>query len=163
MSNKQGTKFNTKAIIHQPIHTTHPGVTTNELPPENTIIIEAHITSLDSKKSKQKIDGHLRNRIITTCSDADAMVGTKHIDPALCIYISAHLICIDNKHLKSKTPRGNGRLCRVIGVKLKENATKYKWKNYHGKKCGQSMQKMLNEYNLNLSTSLDTLYSWNHK
>ena len=61
------------------------------------------------------------------------MVGTKHIDPALCIYIGAHLICIDNKHLNSKTPRGNGTLCRVLGVKLRKNATTYKWKNYYGK------------------------------
>jgi hypothetical protein len=100
------------------------------LPPENTIIIEALITSSDSKNKKQNNDGHLRNRIITTCSDADVMVGTKHIDPALCIYISAHLICIDSKHLKSKTPRDNGTLCRVLGIKLKENATTNKWKNY---------------------------------
>jgi hypothetical protein len=28
----------------------------------------------------------------------------------------------------------NGTLCRVLGVKLKENATTYKWKNYYGKK-----------------------------
>jgi hypothetical protein len=50
------------------------------------------------------------------------------------IYIGAHLICIDNKHLKSKTPRSNGTLCRVLGVKLKENATTYNWKNHYGKK-----------------------------
>ncbi len=62
------------------------------------------------------------------------MVGTKHIDPTLCIYIGAHLICIDNKHLKSKTPRDNGMLSRVLGFKLKENATTYKWNNYYGKK-----------------------------
>jgi hypothetical protein len=62
------------------------------------------------------------------------MVGTKHIDPALCMYLGAHLICIDNKHLNSKTPRGNGTLCRVLGVKLKQDAPTYKWKNYYGKK-----------------------------
>ena len=62
------------------------------------------------------------------------MVGTKHIDPALCIYHGAHLICIDNKHLNSKIPRGNGTLCRVLGVKLKKSAPTYKWKNYYGKK-----------------------------
>jgi hypothetical protein len=101
---------------------------------KNTIIIEAHITSLDSNKSNQKNDGHLRNCIITTCSDADVMVSTEHIDPALCTYIGAYLICIVNKHLKSKTPRGNGTLCRVLGLKLKVNATTYKWKNYYGKK-----------------------------
>ena len=62
------------------------------------------------------------------------MVGTKHIDPALCVYHGAHLICIDNKHLNSKIPRGNGTLCRVLGVKLKKSAPTYKWKNYYGKK-----------------------------
>jgi 3-methyladenine DNA glycosylase Mpg len=48
------------------------------------------------------------------------MSGTKHIDPALCIYIGASLICIDNKHMKDNVPRGNGTLCRVLGVKLRE-------------------------------------------
>ncbi len=48
------------------------------------------------------------------------MVGTKHIDPALFIYIGTHLICIDNKHLKVKVPRENGTMCRVIHVKLKK-------------------------------------------
>jgi hypothetical protein len=62
------------------------------------------------------------------------MMGRKHIDPALCIYIGAYLICIDNKHLSDKVPRGNGTLCRVLGVKLNENAPSYKWKNYYGKK-----------------------------
>jgi hypothetical protein len=62
------------------------------------------------------------------------MAGTKHIDPALCIYVGAHLICIDNKHLKDKVPRGNGKICRVIGIKLKEEPQSYKWKNYYGGK-----------------------------
>ena len=62
------------------------------------------------------------------------MMGSKHIDPALCIYIGAYLICIDNKHLTDKVPQGNGTLCRVLGVKLKDNAQSYKYKNYYGKK-----------------------------
>ena len=86
-----------------------------------------------SFKKQQKVDTNLRNQIITTRGDADVMVGTKHIDPALCIYHGAHLICIDNKHLNSKTPRGNGTLCRVLGVKLKQSAPTYMWKNYYGK------------------------------
>jgi hypothetical protein len=49
------------------------------------------------------------------------MAGTKHIDPALCMYIGVYLICIDNKHLKDKVPLGNDTMCRVIGVKLKKN------------------------------------------
>jgi hypothetical protein len=42
----------------------------------------------------QKIDEHLRQQIIATCGDADVTVRTKHIDPALCIYIGAYFICI---------------------------------------------------------------------
>ncbi len=63
-----------------------------------------------------KNDEHLTQWIITTCGDADVTWGTKHIDPALCIYVGAYFICIDNKHLKDKVPKGNGTLCKVIGV-----------------------------------------------
>jgi hypothetical protein len=104
------------------------------MPPEHTLIIEGNITSSISNTTQQRIDGHLRHRIITSCGDANVMMGTKHIDPALCIYIGAYLICIDNKHLTAKVPRGNGTLCRVIDVKLKDNAQSYKCKNYYGKK-----------------------------
>jgi hypothetical protein len=55
------------------------------------------------------------------------MVGTKHIDLALCIYIGAYLICIDNKYLKDLGPRENGTLCKVIGAKFKHNPQSYKW------------------------------------
>jgi hypothetical protein len=104
------------------------------MPPEHTQIIEGHITSSISNTSRQRIDRHLRHRIITSCGDANVMMGSKHIDPASCIYIGAYLICIDNKHLRDKAPWGNGTLCRVLGVQLKENAQSYKWKNYYGKK-----------------------------
>ncbi len=30
------------------------------------------------------------------------MMGTKHIDTALCLYVGAYIMCIDNKHLKDK-------------------------------------------------------------
>jgi hypothetical protein len=102
-------------------------------PPEHTIIIEANISSSVAKRAHRKIKEKLRHRIITTCRDADVMVGTKHIDPALCIYVGAHLICIENKHLKDKVARGNGTICRVIGIKLKEEPQSYKWKNYYGR------------------------------
>jgi hypothetical protein len=103
-------------------------------PPEHTIIIAADIRSSVAKGTHRKIKEHLRHRRITTCGDADTMAGTKHIDPALCLYVGAHLICIDNKHLKDKVPRGNGTICRVIGIKLKEQPQSYRWKNYYGRK-----------------------------
>ncbi len=86
-----------------------------------SIIIEADISSSVATNTHKKIDEYLRQRIITTCGDADVTWGTKHIDPALCIYVGAYLICIDNKHLKDKVAIGNGTLCKVIGVKFKHN------------------------------------------
>ena len=104
------------------------------MPSANTIIIEADITSSTTKKSNQKINNNLRHQIITTCGDANAMMGTKHIDPALGLYLGAYIMCIDNKHLKDKVPRGNGTICRVINIKIKQDAPSYKCKNYWGKK-----------------------------
>jgi hypothetical protein len=59
------------------------------MPPDHTLIIAANITSSQAKNSNQKIDKHLRHQNITTCGDANAMMGTKHIDPSLC-YIWVH-------------------------------------------------------------------------
>ncbi len=36
--------------------------------------------------------------------------------------------------MRDKVPCGNGTLCQVLGVQLKENAKSYTWKNYYGKK-----------------------------
>ncbi len=102
--------------------------------PDQTLIIKANITSSQAKNSNQKNCKHLRNQIIITCGDANAMMGTKHIDQLLCLYLGAYLMCIDNKHLKDKVPRGNGTLCQVLDVKLKHNAPSYKCKNYYGRK-----------------------------
>ena len=107
------------------------------MPPQHTLIIKSNITISVTARSNQKVNNFVRHPIMTSCGDADAMVGTKHIDPALCIYIGAHLICIDNKHLKDKVPRGSGTLCRVLNVKLKDIAPSYKWKKIMEDKCGQ--------------------------
>jgi hypothetical protein len=104
------------------------------MPPEHTLIIEGHIKSSISNTTRLRIDRHLKHCIITSCGDANVMMGSKHIDPALCTYIGAYLICIDNKHLRYKVPWGNGTLCQVPGVQRKENAQSHKWKNYYGKK-----------------------------
>ena len=59
----------------------------------------------------------------------------KHVDPALCMYVGAHIMrTINNKGLTAKIPRGNGTLFRVVSVKLKDDQTSYTPKNYHGKK-----------------------------
>ncbi len=78
------------------------------------------------------------------------MMGSKHIDPALCTYIGAYLICIDNKHLRDKVPWGNGTLCQVLGVQLKKMRKVTNGRITMGRKCGQSMQLMLSGLNVNM-------------
>jgi hypothetical protein len=122
------------AIFKEHVQATCPNVTSNEMPLEHTLIIKSHITSSMSNTKWQRINRHLKHQIITSCGDANVMMGSKHIDPALCIYIGAYLICIDNKHLRDNVPQGNGTLCQVLGLQLKENAQSYILKNYYGKK-----------------------------
>ncbi len=69
-----------------------------------------------SKNSNQKVDKHLPHRIITSCGDANAMMGSKHINPALCIYLGAYLMCIDNKHLTRVVYRGGSSHFFGIGI-----------------------------------------------
>ena len=58
----------------------------------------------------------------------------KGVDPALCLYVGAYLLCtLDNKFLREKVPRGNGTLCRLVSMKLKDSASTH-IKNYYGKK-----------------------------
>jgi hypothetical protein len=52
--------------------------------PDRTLITKTSITNSQAKNSNQKNDKHLRHWIITTCGDANAMMGTKYIDPSLC-------------------------------------------------------------------------------
>ena len=48
------------------------------------------------------------------------------------LYCGAHAMCIDNSKLK-KFKLGNGTLCRVISIRLKDNAP-LQWKNWDGYK-----------------------------
>jgi hypothetical protein len=72
------------ATFQKHIGATHPTMTSNAMPPDHTHIIKANITSSQAKNSNKKIDKHLHHQIITTCRDANAVMGTKHIDPSLC-------------------------------------------------------------------------------
>ncbi len=129
--NKQRMAFHPSSNISEAHRSNTPTITSNEMPPDHTLIIKRTITSSQAKNLNQKVDKHLHHCIITACGDANAMMGTKHIDPSLCLYLGAYLMCIDNKHLKDKVPRGNGTLCQVLDVKLKHNAPSYKCKNYY--------------------------------
>jgi hypothetical protein len=133
-TNRERNAFNA-ANFKQHVERTQPTVDSPDPPSPTTVIVEARISSSKSSRSKTKINRMLRHRIITTCGDDNVKVGTKHIDPALCLYIGSFLICIiSNASLKEKVRRGNGTMCRVVGMKLKDEPSSYKWKNYYGRK-----------------------------
>jgi len=124
-------------IFRNHITQTHPPVDSPDLPPNNTIIIEAAIQKSKGKsKDSTSIGSYTRDRIINTCGDADCKVNeTKFVDPALRLYIGALCMCtVDNSHLKDEVPIGNGTLCRVVGMKLTEHAPSHCWKNWDGVK-----------------------------
>lgn len=119
----------------QHVERTCPLITNNDNPCDKTCIVYARISSSNSKRSRVTINHTLKHRIITTCGDDNVKSGTKLIDPALCLYVGAFVICvIDNQSLKEKVPRGNGTMCRVVGIKLKNNATSFEWINYYNRK-----------------------------
>ena len=89
----------------------HPSVQSNDLPPDHMIVIYAAIQHTIAKKCKVRIDYVRCHRIITSCGDTHVKVGKlKKVDPALCLYIGAY----------QRVPRGNGTLCRLVSVKMKE-------------------------------------------
>jgi hypothetical protein len=61
--NKEWCSFQA-AIFQKHIDATHSTITSNELPPDHTLIIKANITSSQAKNSNQKNDEHLRHQIL---------------------------------------------------------------------------------------------------
>ena len=79
--------------------------------------------STSEEKRHVKVDSVLCHRIITTCDDDNIKYGTHKMDPALCLYVGAYLMCVlGNEFLREKVPRGNRTLCRLVSFKLKESA-----------------------------------------
>ena len=63
----------------------------------------------------------MRDRIVSTCGDSDVIAGqSKKIDPCLRLYNGSLAMCIDDARLK-KDKIGNGTLCRVTFIKLKDD------------------------------------------
>ena len=112
-----------------------PSIDSDDLPPDHTIIIEADIQSSKSSdgSGKTRVSREMRDRIINTCGDSHVVTGqNKKVDPCLRVYPGAHAMCNDNSKLK-KENIGNGTLCRVKKIKLK-NGVSLQWKNWEGVK-----------------------------
>lgn len=104
-------------IVKDYIVSTHPSIHDSELsPPEDTIIVESDIRYA-SPKAKH-ISSSMREFL-------------KQMEPTLCLYIGARLICTNgiSAQVKLNTPE-----CRFVGIKLKDGQTTYIWKNYYNKK-----------------------------
>ena len=116
------------------VKNTLPLVETDHEPPTHTVIIEANIHATGT--SGKKITRSMRHRIIQSCGDSGLRRGRSTcIDPALCLYTGCRVMCIlDNVGLTESVPRGNGTVCTVVGMKLKEQCDSFKWKNYFGRK-----------------------------
>jgi hypothetical protein len=135
-----------KTAIHASICQKHiaefPSVDSIELPPQHTLIVEADLMRAPKRKPKKgkknaeevfpvRITRSNCQKIYSKCSDSDMKDQTKFIDPALKLYKGVHCMINDNDDIASG--RGNVTLCRVVSVKLKQNA-RLRLRNYDGKK-----------------------------
>lgn len=78
----------------------------------------------------------MRHIVLTTCGDTKVLTSNKkHVDPALCLYVEARVLCtIDNEYLTGDVSHGNKTLYRVIGIKMKDHGAACRWKKYYRRK-----------------------------
>ena len=95
------------------------------------LIIEASL-----RRKKKKVSQAIQDVVVSKLGDDDIRAtdfsskGAK-ITPAMRCYPGSHHMCITNKDLDKG--RGNGTLCRCLGVKLKQGARR-ELKNWEGRK-----------------------------
>ena len=120
----------TAGIFDQHLKDTHPPGDNKELPLTHTLIIEAHV---DSKTNcSEKKPRSLRRRIMKL-GDDDVKHKRTLVDPRLCCYKGAFLMCNSNKGLKEKGT-GNGTQCRLLKVKIRDHAESYMCKIWNNMK-----------------------------
>jgi len=138
----------TAAFFQKHIIDTHPDISSNENPPNHTLMIEAVITTNKAGTNKRKhgeraptkrgrkISKALHDIITTELGDDDIKSTgftsrNAKIDPVIRVYPGSHHMCITNDDLKKG--RGNGTLCKCVRVRLKRGKQR-QWKNWEGKK-----------------------------
>ena len=111
---------------------THPDINDEETdPPDHTIFVEACL-----KRKERDLSPSLADFIKTNLGDNDIRVTSPYyasdakIDPILRLFLGALLMIISNEDLKEHN-RGNGTMCRCIGIKLKRGV-KRRIKNWDG-------------------------------
>ena len=71
--------------------------------------------------------------MLTTCGDTNIKHHNNGVDPALCLYVGAYLVFLNNSFLRENISHGNDILCCLVSMKLKHNAYTCS-KNYYCKK-----------------------------
>jgi hypothetical protein len=119
-------------------------VSSNDLPPENTVVLEADIRRAPDRKPRNvkknetepperlRVSNRIRERIYGRCGESDMKAGTKLVDPALKLYVGAHCMITDNDNVKEG--RANGSMCQVRCIYKKDPTAPLSWKNYENKK-----------------------------
>ena len=120
----------TAALFEKHLQATHPPKNSKDLPPSNTLIIEAGIESR-TECSKKKFRS-LRRRILEL-GDDDVKQQRTLVDPCLRCYPGAFFMCNSNERLRDKGT-GNGTQCRLLYVILNDNATSYTCKIWNKRK-----------------------------
>ena len=135
-------------LIHTELFQKHianfPDVTSDDLPPEHTVILEADITQAPKCRSRSvepnkedrpksiKVSRRIRHRIYSRCGDSDMSCNNKHIDPSIKTYVGGHVMINDNTAIKKGL--ANGTTCRVTEIKRKNPDSPLRWINVDGKK-----------------------------
>ena len=114
----------TGGIFQEHLRQTHPLANSDELPPEHTVMVEADVQPTVVNQSYNH--GRMR-RLVLELGDDKVRYGRKLVDPCLRLYPGAHFMCVDNDDLNDgpvESRRGNGTQCRVVGLKMKDQAEK---------------------------------------
>ena len=108
------------SIFEEHVRATHPLFGSHLDPPSHTLIIEA-IIGRNGKPFSRSIQNHFYD----SCGDHHVKTsGNKHVDPSLKLYTGCPLMVNNNANLV-RDGCGNGTLCRLKGVKLKEGKETY--------------------------------------
>jgi hypothetical protein len=95
-------------------------ISSDDLPPEHTVVIEADIQKAPNLKPRTgknadkedtrpeviRISNRIRDHIYQRCSDSDMKANKKRVDPVLKLYLGAHCIINDNDNIAQE--RANG-------------------------------------------------------
>ena len=123
-------------IFKQHVLYTHPTASSHDLLPNQRTVIEDDFQTTPKKTaSSLKVNNTLRHRILTTCGDDNITYGShKHADCFMSIHWNQPNMHDVKQKMEEKPPQGNGTVCTLISVKIKQDAASHIWHEFYGKK-----------------------------